>query len=53
MNEPMTPEQIKNWRDVLCGMVGPYALIMPEEMIVKFRDKFQEKATQLAKAEGK
>lgn len=37
----MTPEQIENWRRVLCGMFGPYALIMPIEDIYKMRDKFQ------------
>jgi hypothetical protein len=37
----LTPEQIKNWRKVLCGMVGPYALIMPDEEVQKFRDKMQ------------
>ena len=47
MNNPMTPEQIKNWREILCVMLGPYALIMPEEMVYKFRDKFQDKANEL------
>lgn len=49
MKEPITPEQIKNWREVLCGMLGPYALIAPEETIIKLRDKFQERANNLAK----
>ena len=39
----MTPEQIKNFRSVLVGMIGPYALIMPDEEIVAMRDKFQER----------
>lgn len=38
----MTPEQIENWRRALCGMLGPYALIMPIEDIYKMRDKIQE-----------
>jgi hypothetical protein len=40
---PMTPEQIKNWREVLCGMIGPYALIMPDEKVIAIRDKMQER----------
>lgn len=39
----LTPEQVKNWRNILCGMLGPYALIMSEEQIEKFRDTFQDK----------
>ena len=37
----MTPEQIENWRSVLCGMIGPYALIMPAEMVQAIKDKIQ------------
>jgi hypothetical protein len=37
----LTPEQVKNWRDTLCGMIGPYALVMSEERINKMRDRFQ------------
>lgn len=37
----MTDEQIQNWRKILCGMLGPYAIIMPKEQIEKFRDKMQ------------
>ena len=29
----LTPEQIKNWREVLCGMIGPYGLMMPPEEV--------------------
>ncbi len=43
----LSPEQIKNWRDVLYHMVGPYALVMPEEMVQEFRDRFQGMAEQL------
>ncbi len=39
--EKLTPEQIKNWRTVLCGMIGPYALIMPDEKVQKIRDNMQ------------
>ena len=47
----MTPEQIQNWRKVLVGMLGPYALIMPEADVEKFRDKFQEHVEILDKKE--
>ncbi len=39
----MTDEQIKNFREVLCSILGPYALIMPDEEVIKMRDKFQER----------
>ena len=38
----MTPEQIKNFRSVLVGMIGPYALIMSDEEVIKIKDKMQE-----------
>lgn len=44
MSDKLTPEQIKNWRSVLYGMFGPYALIMPENQINQFRDKYQKEA---------
>ena len=31
--EHLTTEQITNWRRVLAGMIGPYALLMPDEEI--------------------
>jgi len=34
----MTDQQIENWRKILCGMLGPYALIMPQEEVEKIRD---------------
>jgi hypothetical protein len=37
----LTPEQIKNWRNVLLGMLGPYALLMPDEDVQKMRDNMQ------------
>ena len=43
----MTPEQIKNWRNILCGMLGPYALIMPEEDIIKMKDNFQKRVNKM------
>lgn len=44
----LTPEQIQNFRGVLVGIIGPYALIMPDEEIQKFRDKLQAKVDSLA-----
>lgn len=43
-SEKLTPEQIKNWRNVLFGMIGSYALIMPEEDIEAFRARMQHEA---------
>ena len=40
-DKPLTDEQIENWRRVLCGMLGPYALIMPKEQVQRLRDKMQ------------
>lgn len=37
----LTPEQIENWRQVLCILIGPYALIMPVEMVQACKDKLQ------------
>lgn len=37
----MTDEQIENWRKMLLGLLGPYALVMPREKVVAFRDKYQ------------
>lgn len=48
MNEPLTPQQIDNWRTMLLGMIGPYALIMPAEHIQQYRDKLQARANKLA-----
>jgi len=45
--EKLTPEQIKNWREVLVSMIGPYARIMPEELVQKWRDRFQTKVNSL------
>lgn len=38
----LTPEQIQNWRAVLCGLVGPYALLMTPEQIQQIRDKMED-----------
>lgn len=38
----MTPEQIKNFRQVLVGVLGPYALMMPDADVVALRDKMNK-----------
>ena len=38
---PLTKEQIANWRKVLCTMIGPWALIMPEKQVQQMRDRMQ------------
>ena len=47
-NKDLSPEQIKNWRKILVGMVGPYALIMSEREIQMFRDKMQDRVNLLS-----
>jgi hypothetical protein len=42
MEGQLTPEQIKNWRTVMIGMLGPYAMLMPDEDVQRLRDRFQE-----------
>ena len=39
LDNKLTPEQIVNWRNILAGMIGPYALIMPYEDVQKMRDE--------------
>ncbi len=48
MSEKLSEEQIQNWRRVLCGMFGPYALLMPKEQIQLFRDRLASGLTQRA-----
>ena len=38
----LTDEQVENWRRVLLGMFGTYALLMTREQIQEYRDKMQE-----------
>lgn len=52
MGEQLTEEQVANWRRVLCGMLGGYALIMPAEQVQALRDRFQAQADALAAQEG-
>ena len=39
----MTPEQIKNWRNILVSTLGPYALLMPDSEVQVMHDKMQAK----------
>lgn len=45
--DKLNSEQLKNWRQVLFRMVGPYALIMPDEEIQKYRNKLQNDVNKL------
>lgn len=38
----LTPDQVRNWRKILCRMLGPYAFVAPVVQIRAFRDKFQK-----------
>lgn len=40
----LTPEQVENWRRALCGILGPYALVMPVAAVQRMRDRFQQHA---------
>ena len=42
--EPLTDEQVKNWRNMLCQMFGPFAFIMSREAIEEYRARMQERA---------
>ena len=42
----LTPQQILNWRHVLLGMIGPYALIMPAADVQAMRDNLQKHLNQ-------
>ena len=39
----LTPEQIKNWRHVLLGLIGPYALIASDADIQQMRDAMNKR----------
>lgn len=45
----LSAEQVENWRRVLCGMIGPYALLIPVKEIQAIRDKMQEEANKRKK----
>ena len=42
--QPLTPQQVENWRRVLLHSIGPYALIMLPEEIEALRDKMEQDA---------
>jgi hypothetical protein len=42
----LSSEQMQNWRKVLCGMLGPYALIASDAEIQRMRNTFQERINQ-------
>lgn len=43
MNNKLTPEQIKNWRNWLVTVLGDYALTCSEKEIQMFKDTYQGK----------
>jgi hypothetical protein len=43
----LTAEQVENWRRVLYGMIGPYALLAPREEIQRLRDEMQNDVYEL------
>ena len=51
MIDQLTDQQIENWRSVLVGIIGPYALLMPDEQVQALRDRYQDIADKLPKAE--
>lgn len=48
--EKLTPEQIKNWRNILATQFGfgPYAFVMSDAEIQKIRDNMQAKVSELS-----
>ena len=48
----LTKEQISHWRNLLAFSFGPYAFIMPEDEIIKFRDIFQNRIDKIPIEEG-
>ena len=52
LDDKLSPEQVKNWRVILCSMgLGPWALLMSESDIELFRKKFQKMADEMATAD--
>lgn len=49
--QTLTPQQIKNWRSVLVGLVGPYAYLMPDVEVQRMRDEMQAHLDMEAKME--
>lgn len=40
---PLTPEQIKNWREVLFSMIGSYAYLMTDAEVQMHKDMTQRR----------
>lgn len=46
--KPLTPDQIENWRKIIAStivngrVVGPYAYIMPDAEVQRYRDRTQQ-----------
>lgn len=38
---PLTPEQIANWRNMLCMRFGAYGLFLTDDEIQEYRDRLQ------------
>lgn len=51
--EPMSKEQIQNLRKVLLTTIGPYARFMTDDMIITYRDRFQDKVDRMESAQNK
>ena len=43
----LTDAQVENWRKVLLGTLGPYALMMTREQIQAYRDRMQSIAQEI------
>ena len=52
-NTPLTEEQVEKWRIMLTTILGPYAFIMPDKEIQKFRNVFQKKIDEAFPEGGK
>jgi len=37
--DDLTKEQIENWRKMLVGQIGPWALMMPDEEVQALKDR--------------
>ena len=44
----MSPKQIENFRRVLTGMIGTYALLMPAEEIQRYKDSLQHQIDKIS-----
>jgi len=39
----LNAKQLKNWRNALLGVMGPWALMMPDEDVQKMRGEMQRR----------